>query len=139
MTDRHRPSAAVVLPRYLAEASVYVLVTSVGADCYVCILSHGAIALRCAPPSPPRPTTHNLPPATPPSFSPAPRLPPVRPPWPGPPSPLCTPVDTHPSVFKHTFSPFHSEFRLLPSRKSVKHIKKKTYNSKLKKNPVSNT
>lgn len=51
MTDRLKPSTAVVLCRYLAEASVYVLVTSVGADCYVCILSHSAIALRCAPPT----------------------------------------------------------------------------------------
>ncbi len=55
MTDGHKPSTAVVLSFCLTEASVYVLVTSVGADCYVCILSHGAIALRCGPRSLPPP------------------------------------------------------------------------------------
>lgn len=48
MTDRHKPSTAVALHCYLAEASVYAPVTSVGAECYVCVLSHGAIALRCS-------------------------------------------------------------------------------------------
>lgn len=67
MTDRHRPSSVAALSRYLTEASVYVLVTSVGADCYVCILSHSAIALRCALPVP---STTNLPPT--PFSSPAP-------------------------------------------------------------------
>lgn len=80
MTDWHRPSTAAALSRYLAEASVYVLVTSVGADCYVCILSHGAIALRCALPVPSA-TNH---PPTPFFSSPAPNYLQSNPQWPWP-------------------------------------------------------
>lgn len=98
------PPPAAALPSYLTEASVYVLVTSVGADCYVCILSHGAIALRCGPPRPLRePTTHQPTPTTPPFLQSCPRLPPVRPQWPGPPSILCTPVGTLIDPFLSTY------------------------------------
>lgn len=75
MTDWHKPSAAA-LARYLTEASVYVLATSVGADCYVCVLSHSAIALRCAPPCSVPSTTHQ-PPTT--LVQSCPHLPPVHP------------------------------------------------------------
>lgn len=121
MTDRHKPSTAVVLSRYLAEASVYVLVTSVGADCYVCILSHSAIALRCAPPPVPRPTTHQPNPITPPFLSPAPftsgsppnSLAPLR---------LSALLLTHNPPLR---TPFQSELLFLLSHINVKNILEK--------------
>lgn len=76
MTDGHKPSTAIVLSSYLTKASVYVLVTSVGADCYVCILSHSAIALRCSPHSLNNQPPKNLPPS-PTLFQSCPSLPPM--------------------------------------------------------------